>query len=373
MKNTTLRYTGLFVTLATTLLFLANSSGPASNNNFYTGAPSVGGGTEFTCNLCHNSGAGDYGEPQVSWNISATDGGTNITQYTPGQTYFVTVTVSEPMGAPAAYGFQSVFLDDPAMGIPQNAGTLVNPDINTQFFSTAERTYVEHNSRNATGEWKFQWTAPTPGVGNIKIYSVGNLVNGIQGPAGDSGSSAPTVITLLDVSLPVSLADLSARADKQKVYLNWQTALEEQVDRFEVEHSRDGVDFRRLAEVAAVGESDQLQTYNFTDVSAEAGENYYRLRMVDTDGSFAYSPLVVARLEDKIGQLRVFPNPASNRVSLELPPLADGQLRLLNNRGQAVYTGPPADELDLSPYPAGLYLIEVLNGEERFVQRLLKQ
>ena len=75
------------------VLFLGNSSGAANNNNYNTGAPSAGGGQELTCSLCHRSGS--YGEPQVA--VTFAEQGSDVfgelTTYTPGQTYRVSVAV----------------------------------------------------------------------------------------------------------------------------------------------------------------------------------------------------------------------------------------------------------------------------------------
>lgn len=55
---------------------------------------------------------------------------------------------------------------------------------------------------------------------------------------------------------------------------------------------------------------------------------------------------------------QVFPNPASGRVSVQLPATARGTLRLLDARGRTVQVQPVAPQLVLLTVPAGLYLVQ---------------
>lgn len=181
---------------AVAILFLGNSGGPAAAGNFKTGAPSAGGGTEQTCSQCHNSGS--FGEPVINVSFALDGTPVDLTEYTPGATYRVTVAVGYGATAPAAYGFSSQFLNianSPAtpVGVPGN------PDGSTQITNgTADRKYIEHNSPNVDSTFSFDWTAPEAGEGTVSYYVSGNLVNRAAGTSGDNGSTAPTIITLAE-------------------------------------------------------------------------------------------------------------------------------------------------------------------------------
>lgn len=197
MQPLPLRVLAVAGLMAVAIFFLGNSGGTARAGNFFTGAPSAGGGTERTCSTCHNSG--NFGEPAI--NVSFDDGsgsGGLVTEYIPGQTYTVTVAVGYTDVAPAAYGFSSQFLDtsvDPAV----NVGAVASPSTNTRITNANNgRTYVEHSSRSADSLFTFEWTAPEAGTGPVEYYVVGNLVNNAGGTSGDNGSSAPTVVTLAE-------------------------------------------------------------------------------------------------------------------------------------------------------------------------------
>jgi hypothetical protein len=202
MKTFDYRFLAIIFSLFAAVFFLGNSSGPAfTASNYYTGAPSTGGGTEGTCNTCHNSGAGTYGEPVINVSFAVGDSVVDLTAYVPGQTYRVTVAIGDGSDtAPAAYGFSSQFVNEAAMPVV-NAGTLANPDQSSRIADAANgRQYAEHNSANADSTFTFEWTAPMAGEGEIKYYVAGNLVDGFGSPGGDSGSTAPTIVTLAEGS-----------------------------------------------------------------------------------------------------------------------------------------------------------------------------
>src|SRR5690606_2899906 len=92
-------------------------------------------------------------------------------------------------------------------------------------------------------------------------------------------------------SLPVTLASFTAAKEGNVAQLAWSTSFETNSDYFEVQRSTDGKRFGVLDKVPAWTESQTLRRYSFTDKLPESGSNIYRLKMVDKDGTFAYSML----------------------------------------------------------------------------------
>ncbi|WP_020570005.1 choice-of-anchor V domain-containing protein [Neolewinella persica] len=192
------RYLAIFAALGLAIFFLASSGGPAAAGNYFTGAPTLGGGTEGTCNTCHSSGASTYGEPIINVSLVA-DGETNpITEYTPGQTYMVTVAVGYPSAKPEAIGFSSQFLT--ASSPAATAGVLGNPSEGAQITSApGDRRYAEQSTPNTTDSlFIFEWTAPEAGTGEVKMYLSANLVDRNRSTGGDSGSTSPTIISFTE-------------------------------------------------------------------------------------------------------------------------------------------------------------------------------
>ncbi len=121
-----------------------------------------------------------------------------------------------------------------------------------------------------------------------------------------------------DNPLPVELTTFAATAEGPRmVRLTWATASEKNSAAFEVERSADGAVFERLGAVAAAGSTSTPRRYGFVDARLPDGTQlYYRLRQLDTNGSFSYSPVrVVTRLVAAAG-LALYPNPATARATL---------------------------------------------------------
>lgn len=120
-----------------------------------------------------------------------------------------------------------------------------------------------------------------------------------------TGESEPGV-------LPVTLISFTADAIKSGVQLKWQTGTEIDNSYFEIQRSKDGYVFDAVGSVEGNGNSSELIDYSFTDKKAPFGINYYRLRQVDFDGDFEYSPIIFVNYEGFITgmDMVIYPNPA---------------------------------------------------------------
>ena len=118
--------------------------------------------------------------------------------------------------------------------------------------------------------------------------------------------------------LPVELTTFTAMAQNHAVRLQWTTASEKNTARFDAERSLDGTAFDRLGTVAAAGSTTTAKEYTWTDAQLPAGTTtlYYRLKQVDLDGTFSYSPVRSVRLREAAEGLALYPNPATARTTL---------------------------------------------------------
>lgn len=91
--------------------------------------------------------------------------------------------------------------------------------------------------------------------------------------------------------LPVELVDFSVHKEGETAKLLWQTASEVNSSYFEIQRSTDAINFTKIGRVEAVGYSNLLVHYSFTDEYPSIGNNYYRLKQYDLDGSFYFSPI----------------------------------------------------------------------------------
>jgi hypothetical protein len=189
------------------------------------------------------------------------------------------------------------------------------------------------------------------------------------------GNSALYVLNLTS-PLPVKLVLFEATKNNQTGLLTWQTATEENSDRFEIERSTDGASFTAFGQVKAAGNSTQPIDYTFTDQNPAPGINYYRLKEVDHDGSFHYSTIRTLLFDEAHNHagLQVSPNPASNgALYINLADQANESvtLSLCDMTGRCVlsrvihtYSGNNNVILDINTLPSGVYQLHaVINGQ----------
>ena len=138
-------------------------------------------------------------------------------------------------------------------------------------------------------------------------------------------------------TLPVILSYFKGEYNNNAVKLQWRIETQSSFSHFEIERSTDGRNFSTIGNVALSG----IDLYNFLDVNLVSGSiYYYRLKMIDTDGNFKYSNIVVVRMNGGKNQINIYPNPASDFVNAELGSNAKGDysLQLIDATGRTVNT-----------------------------------
>ncbi|MBV6440531.1 MAG: T9SS C-terminal target domain-containing protein [Haliscomenobacteraceae bacterium CHB4] len=166
---------------------------------------------------------------------------------------------------------------------------------------------------------------------------------------------------------PVELTRFEARRTGDgQVLLIWETDSEKDNDYFAIERSGNGSDFATIGKAPGKGTSQDKQQYRYTDSDPLPGINYYRLRQVDFDGKTEYSNVVNVHMEKKY--FSIAPNPASGVVRILGNTEAIESVAVMDARGQILRrTGAAVPVIDLSGYPAGIYVIEITSpaGKER--------
>jgi hypothetical protein len=184
--------------------------------------------------------------------------------------------------------------------------------------------------------------------------------------------------------LPLVLNQFNATLNNKKVNLNWVTGMEKELSHFVIERSVNGVDYVEAGKVSAKGSSNVKIDYSFQDLltSGAKGMIYYRLKMVDIDNKYQYSPVRVIRvagLNDEV-KILAYPNPVTTELRVTLP--QDWQntklsFALYNVNGQMVKQvvnnkSGQTETINVSDIPVGLYMMKVNNGDQSAVQRIVK-
>ncbi|SDE48998.1 Por secretion system C-terminal sorting domain-containing protein [Dyadobacter soli] len=199
--------------------------------------------------------------------------------------------------------------------------------------------------------------------GNANFVSTtGSTVNGVQHYI--SNTLPLTNFTSLTAgqedALPVNLVVFQAKRVENATMLYWQTSEEKNSDHFEVQQSEDLKKWNALGTVKAATESFGKREYSFRDIADRYGRQYYRLKMVDLDGSFAYSTIESLKLEDA-GMVSAYPNPVVDKLRIgSKEALASVKVIDLTGRSVLELSKPkPGQEFSLKNYPAGTYLVKV--------------
>jgi hypothetical protein len=166
-------------------------------------------------------------------------------------------------------------------------------------------------------------------------------------------------------SLPVLLSAFTVTPDKCNALLNWTTASSEsKLSHFEIEYSPDGRTFIKIDNVAGKN-SNAGADYKFSYRQLN-GDGYYRLKLVDKDGSFGYSNTVhaITNCSDK-SKVLVYPNPISYDQKLIVAISGySGKIKgeLYNATGQKVTVYSlinSANELSVMNISAGVYMLKI--------------
>ncbi len=174
-----------------------------------------------------------------------------------------------------------------------------------------------------------------------------------------------------DGALPVRWVSFEGRLnDQRRAVLTWKTE-EANVSHYEVERSANAKEFHVTGTVTAGGTGSGH--YSHTDPAPVLGRVYYRIRQVDTDGTFSYSK-IISLTQEGHSKLFAYPNPARDRITIELGPEYIGsKVRLVGLAGLVLQQAEVKEgilNLDINNYPPGVYLVHLHNGK---VVKLIKE
>jgi hypothetical protein len=181
--------------------------------------------------------------------------------------------------------------------------------------------------------------------------------------------------------LPITLVNFNAQWQTGgAVGLTWEVQEGLNINHFDIQRSADGVNWQTIGTLDASGSSSMATDYSYTDAEPLPGQDYYRLQLVDDDGSDTYSTVRVVSQSSGSG-ITIFPNPASDHINISFgasglsSPGTSGlqgpvSIRLMNVTGQVLLqesvTNPAGQTITLpvAGYPSGSYLVQVLAAGE---------
>jgi hypothetical protein len=265
---------------------------------------------------------------------------------------------------------------------------------NSTYFHLTTTTFVDNTNKTgvnpifinpsinpATANFKLQAGSPAIDAGTAAFglpayditYSPRVQGNNVDLGAYESGPLGP---------LPLSLLSFTAkRTGAFKADLNWKTAQEVNVNSFDLEKAEDGQTFTKLASITAGKLSEN--NYQYTDNNATARVSYYRLKMIDRDGSFSYSFIVVltsGEYENLVSE--VYPNPIIHQtatINVLAKEAGVWAISATNIIGQSINLqrntltkGFNKLKVNVAALPSGVHFLKLENNGEVFIRKVIK-
>ncbi len=190
------------------------------------------------------------------------------------------------------------------------------------------------------------------------------------------GFSHWTMSGSLYAPLPITLKTFDVKALENNIaQLNWTTISEISNKGFAIERSYNGTTFAQIAFVEGAGNSNTLQSYKYQDTDANLSA-YYRLKQIDFNGTFAYSPLAYY---SATGKVLAYPNPVAGKLLFSLPDTDKIIVNLFSGQGKLLVAAQgTAKEVaeTLTQYfdtaHNGTYNLQIQYNGKRTLQRLVK-
>jgi hypothetical protein len=189
---------------------------------------------------------------------------------------------------------------------------------------------------------------------------------------------------ILCTLLPVDLIEFSAKLHNEKqTKLQWTTASEQNSSAYVIERrSESETEFYEVGKVEAAGLSNSTLNYEYFDQLPLSGQTlYYRLKMLDLDGTFEHSEIISINKDLNSKSLKLFPNPSNGLINLEFKTdeteavnieVFDytGKQKLVNNILENANDGLTNQTINLSHLANGFYIVKINIGNEVMIQSL---
>lgn len=189
------------------------------------------------------------------------------------------------------------------------------------------------------------------------------------GAGGGTGSATISCVSCSSV-LPLTWLSFDATTTQNTILLKWITHQEINTSHFEIEYSKNGIDYQILATVQA-NNTISKNEYSYTHTNVSRTNKYYRIKQIDKDGKFSYSKIIAVKIEnldtDKPSFItNIFPNPAKDQllITFQIPINTNVLCQLIDLQGrvQQQYQFDNIETKLILPLPkmlAGLYILHI--------------
>lgn len=264
-------------------------------------------------------------------------------------------------------GYNSIVYKITPAGVVSTLATLSVSNINSLAMDAVGNIFL---GGSFSGIYKVTPTGTVSAIASLSSLSnIYGLTFDASGNLFASSFSNNTIYKISSAALPVKLVALTATSATNKVAINWQSANEVNLSHFNIQRSMDGSNFTEIGKAIAKGDGG----YSYTDNQLPSLINvYYRLQMVDKDGSYTYSKIVAVPLKSSYTQLTIFPNPVKETLFIQLSStkadkltlqITDIQGKVLQQQTDEVGIGNTSLSINTATLTKGSYILLVKIGE----------
>ena len=187
------------------------------------------------------------------------------------------------------------------------------------------------------------------------------------------GAQDTTSTNLTNRPLPLKLISFTGRLiNDNEAILNWQSSGGANESRFEIAWSSDKKYWQTIGTIAATN-NDSISSYSWK-YSQPSLINFYRVKIIDIDGQFTYSPMIRVNGSEKA--VVIYPNPAKNNVIISSFNDKPATIVFLNSNGKVMLRktlNEPVSSIDISNFTPGNYIIRIIRNNKTTIYQLVKQ
>ncbi len=169
--------------------------------------------------------------------------------------------------------------------------------------------------------------------------------------------------------LPVILLNFKGTFDGKQNFLSWKTGEAINLKNFDLQKSADGQNFETISTITAKVPNSNGQDYSVSDAFPFQGYNFYRLKIIDIDNSFAYSEIINIRSKlSKINVSSIYPNPVKDIFQVKLNSISQTKARInildisgkeISSKLYSLSEGKNIIDLDASNLKTGVFMLVI--------------
>lgn len=265
----------------------------------------------------------------------------------------------------------------------------VNGGVSWTTISNPPKTLCCGGTCNGTlqGKWTTYTSATLPATAdNILNFRVAFIWKNNDDGIGSDPSVAIDNLTIRNlIILPIELISFTSEEKNNSIDISWKTATENNSDYFELQKSFDGISFTKLAKIKAAGNSHTLKEYLSKDEKKINTQLYYRLKIVDLDNTYKYSPIITPQNSlNELNNLIAYVDDFKNIIIDKTYILSNNieTINIINTNGKIIrnYTvqelknsDNQKNSLSQTDLPIGIYLIQLIGPTSQKSSKIIIQ